>query len=329
MQRPRLIAFCVFLMLMLFGSSIVFSQSVNDAYHEFLRANQQEFYSQTHQERWNEYGQFSFSLFTETHENIQARVDQRKNILGENPSLEESEKYFIDVVFDLNAVKQKMLNDKIKELFPDAQAMQQRRFQLHESLMRQLKSSDNAEDIYFTSNMLSLPPNEIFNTQPDFLELSPEQTKLMNDLQKEMVLKIRLLQASVQQDDVLREIGQLVAKQLKATPEEKEELEQRMKKISMDMYKGIIPQLKDALIEGHENYMRVLTDAQKAKIKSVMDDMPDYMKNLFAAIDKQGGGLSILHNWQPGMGVPDYPNPNREAPRERTNTGGGRAFPGE
>jgi len=40
-----------------------------------------------------------------------------------------------------------------------------------------------------------------------------------------------------------------------------------------------------------------------------------------------GGGLSILHNWQSGMGVPDYPNPNREAPRERTNTGGGRAFP--
>jgi len=29
------------------------------------------------------------------------------------------------------------------------------------------------------------------------------------------------------------------------------------------------------------------------------------------------------------MGVPVYPNPNHEAPRQRTNTGGGRAFPGD
>jgi hypothetical protein len=58
-----------------------------------------------------------------------------------------------------------------------------------------------------------------------------------------------------------------------------------------------------------------------------MDDMPEYMKNLFAAIDRQGGGVSILHNWQPGMGVPDFPNPNREAVRERPR--GERAFPGD
>ena len=86
-----------------------------------------------------------------------------------------------------------------------------------------------------------------------------------------------------------------------------------------------MPQLKEILRKDHENIMRVLTDAQKAKIKAVMDDMPDYMKNLFAAIDKQGGGLSILNNWQPGMGVPGV-NPNREATRERT--GNERPFPG-
>ena len=111
--------------------------------------------------------------------------------------------------------------------------------------------------------------------------------------------------------------------------EKHSEIDLKVRELELDILKDDLPELKAALIEGRESYMRVLTDAQKAKIKAVMDDMPDYMRNLFAAIDKQGGGLSILHNWQPGMGVPDYPNPNREAPRERPRSDGGRAFPGE
>jgi hypothetical protein len=54
-----------------------------------------------------------------------------------------------------------------------------------------------------------------------------------------------------------------------------------------------------------------------------------FLKQKRVVNDKQGGGLSILQNWQPGMGVPDDPNPNREAPRERPRSDGGRAFPND
>jgi hypothetical protein len=72
--------------------------------------------------------------------------------------------------------------------------------------------------------------------------------------------------------------------------------------------------------------MRTLTDAQKAKIKSVMDNMPEYVKNLLAEVGKESGALSGMESWVPGAGVPGIPNPNREAPRQRP--AGGRAFPG-
>jgi hypothetical protein len=71
--------------------------------------------------------------------------------------------------------------------------------------------------------------------------------------------------------------------------------------------------------------MRALTDAQRAKIKAVMADMPDYVKNLLAKVGKENGALSGLESWVPGMSTPGV-NPNREAPRQRP--AGERTFPG-
>jgi len=164
--------------------------------------------------------------------------------------------------------------------------------------------------------------------QPDFLDLTPEQRDSIKAIQKEMNMKIfciRIKSGSEQQEKV-NEIARLQAYSRTLTDEEQDEIKRQVQKMEVDLIKDYVPQLKAIFLEGRESYMRVLTDAQKAKIKAVMDDMPDYMRNLFAAIDKQGGGLSILHNWQPGMGVPGV-NPNREAPRERPRSDGGRAFP--
>ena len=89
--------------------------------------------------------------------------------------------------------------------------------------------------------------------------------------------------------------------------------------------KEVGPQLKKILREGHENFMRALTDAQRAKIKAIMADMPDYLKKRFDDFDKNGGALPGLDSWVPGMGAPGgMTNPNREAPRQRS---GGRTFP--
>ena len=240
-----------------------------------------------------------------------------------------------EIVDDVNWEREYAMHQKIaekeKEIFPDAQKRQQRLFQLREGFSRQVESLSDPHDI----DMLTTAGNYIFRpfAQPSFLELTPEQKDLIKEIQKETSLKIlHIRQKSMrEQTEKQNECIQLSMKLSAATTDEERneignEISRKLDEMSMVMLKDCMPELKAALIEGHENYMRVLTDAQKATIKAVMDDMPDYMKNLFAAIDKQGGGLSILHNWQPGMGVPDYPNPNRELPRERTNTGGGRAF---
>jgi len=100
------------------------------------------------------------------------------------------------------------------------------------------------------------------------------------------------------------------------TDEEREAIAKKFQEHNKDMYREIGPELKRILIKGREDFYRVLTDAQKAKIKAVMADMPDYMKKMLDDMDKGGGALSGLESWGPGMGVPGV-NPNREAPRSR------------
>jgi len=327
MQRHRLIAFCVLLMLSVAGSGFVFSQSVDDAYKTFVESYQDEFFqSQDQQQKWNEYNDFAWPRKSETLKNL---TDHLRELNSSDNTLTEDEraKHLSDFIFDQYFAEHKALNDKTRELFPAAQKIQQRQFQLYESMMRRLQSTDNSEDIYDVFSQTCMP-SSLPNPQPDFLELTPEQIALIKEIQKETAFKSSHLHPFAfgyppEYSELMKKLGEA------KTSEEIKEIRRMMKEMEVERMKENAPEMKAILIQGRESYMRVLTDAQKAKIKAVMDDMPDYMKNLFAAIDKQGGGLSILHNWQPGMGVPDYPNPNREAPRQRTTGGGGRAFPGD
>ena len=338
MNRLCLIVFCVFPAFIV-GSEFGWSQDVFDVLNEFSRMYSNEFSSSQGQtQKWKEYHQL-FGQLTLSDESIKTRSErvgkrflERLETYATRPPEDEIEKILLEVKVD-NSVDydfevQTLLADKMKELFPDSQKIQQRQFQVFEGIMRRLESLGSPDDILYTLRLMDNPPAFV-NTLPDFLELTPEQIELIKTQQKETVLKARLLREENEQPEKIKEIYLWIEKSHKAkTPEEFREISQKLKEINRETAKGIAPQLNEILIQGRENFMRVLTDAQKAKIEAVMADMPDYMKNLFAAIDKQGGGLSILNNWQPGMGVPSVPNPNREAPRERSGSGG-RAFPGK
>ena len=342
MKRPRLIAFCALsismLMLSVAGSGFVFSQELEDAYKNFFQSYNDEFYQQTGDQMplmiQNDYVQFINRIRVENIDTMQRNIgkylEERKNALGRsltmNENMEITQEGWWESEYDLH----QQFAEKEKEMFPDAQERQQRQFQLHDGIMKRVESFGDPADIY---SLIQIENNSTVRSlaQPDFLDLTPEQRDLIKQLQKEMnmkIFRIRIHSGREQQEKV-NEVARLQTYSKTLADDEKDEIERKVQEIKVDIIKDYVPQLKAIFREGRESYMRVLTDVQKAKIKAVMDDMPDYMKNLFAAIDKQGGGLSILHNWQPGMGVPDYPNPNREAPRERTNTGGGRAFPGD
>ena len=339
MKRPRLIAFCVLSMSMLLfvaGSGFALSQELEDAYKNFFQSYNDEFYQQAGEQMplkiQNDYVQFTLRIRVQNIDTMQKSIglyiSERENALGRNLTTEERSEITQEGWWDNEYDLHQQFAEKEKEMFPNAQERQKRQFQLQEGIMKRVESLGDPADIY---SLLQIENNTIVRSlaQPDFLDLTPEQRDLIKEIQKEMNMKIfRIsIKSGREQQEKVNEIARLQEK-LRATQNDDEEndIQRKVQEMKVDIIKDYIPELKAVLIEGRESYMRVLTDAQKAKIKAVMDDMPDYMRNLFAAIDKQGGGLSILHNWQPGMGVPGV-NPNREAPRERTNTGGGRAFP--
>ena len=331
---------CVILMFACSG--VVVSQELQDVFNEFVQGYHNEFASSPEQsQNHREYSLASGQLIMANVQNHNESMQKRLNDLGPSFPLEERNKMVNEILADNQFTLRKQIAEKAREIFSDEQyrKMQQRQFQLRENIMRRLESFNDDEDI-LTLGEIEQSSFYVGDGQPDFLELTPEQRDLIVHQQKDMTIKIRTLLYNQGQMFVNNsqkeffekneEIRQLEEK-LDKIPvemrheEEAEAIQRQIKKIRNDMLKDVFPKLKEILLKSREDYMRVLTDAQKAKIKAVMAEMPDYMKNLFAEIDRQGGGLNILQLWQPGMGVPDFPNPNREAPRERPKSE--RAFP--
>jgi len=323
MSYPRLAAFCVLLMCV--GSGVVWGQSVTDAYVGFTMEYLQEF--QNSSNRLPEYIRFTVEN-TFRPDGLAKMLEQARTLVN-TPSSENARRQLGEAIADEMFQIRQVNANKAKELFPDdlRRKMQTRQFQLAESVMRRLDSLEDANDVFCANSLVM--GGLWLDVLPDFLELTPDQRDLITKLQKnnEVERLFLMSQARVDQIDKYNELHALMEKtNASMNDEEREELFSQISRLEEEVFRHIVPQVKKLTQEYRKNFLRVLTDSQKAKIAAIMADMPDYMKNLFAAIDREGGGLSILHNWQPGMGVPGV-NPNREVPRERTNTGG-RAFPG-
>lgn len=132
----------------------------------------------------------------------------------------------------------------------------------------------------------------------DTLNLTPEQVKKVEALQRQMTT----------------EIFQLVGRLQGASAEEQ---------------LRIRTQIEEVVAKYAKMAEDILTDAQKAKVKKLVEDTPEYIKTRLRQNRNQqnspwrpGPG-----SWQPGEGAPEGGNPNSEA-RPPRNERGGIVFPG-
>ena len=328
------------LLLLVCCSSVLFSQISGDSDKEFNQAFHEDL--QITEGEMIQFGESLQPLFQDMQIRVQARAQAEvpKMMANMSPppaSLEQGMqmgmRLGMEIAMEEMVGMQKPINDKAAEFFSEAgrQKMHLRLFQMKEGLMDRLGTTDNQETIQAAFGMDMM---QLMGGHPDFLDLSPEQRDLILKQQKDSSAEALTIvtQASMKKlfanPGKLGEIQRLAQELQKAeTDEERVEITKKLQDFNKDMFKEIAPELKAILVKGHEDFHRVLTDAQKAKVKAIMVDMPDYMKKKFAEMDEDGGTISGLDSWVPGMGVPGMPNPNREAPRQRTGSGG-RVFPG-
>ena len=322
MSYPRLAALCVLLMIAC-GSGVAFSQPDPETRRQILEDLQ--ITQDDMQGFFESFQPLMSDMVKNAQPKMMAAIMERMKDTSSPPNQDEMVKLSMSIMMDEMAGMQKPFNDKAREFFSEEGRLklQMRVFQAKESLMERLEAMENLDAIQgvFGAEMMFL-----IGGQPDFLELSPEQRDLILRQQKEVSLEHSLLMTS---DSPERHAEyQRLARELNEAQndEERADISRKIQKLQEEKMRNIAPRLKRILLDSHESFMRVLTDAQKAKIKAVMADIPDYMKRLLAELDKGEGGMSGLESWVPGMGVPGV-NPNREATRERTNTGG-RTFPG-
>ena len=331
MKRLLCIAACTILMTAC-CSGLGFSQGGSDD-PEMQRQFFEDF--QTTQAEFEAFGKSLEPLFEEMQKNIQTKamteLPKRMANTSEPMTPERGLRLGMEIAMDEMVNLQQPINDKMRETFSEEQRqkMHTRLFQTKLGLLERIDTTDNPEVL---QGAFGMDVMQLMAGQPDFLELTPEQKELILKQQKETSLEamVVLTEASVksftENPEKLAQLQRLGEEYRKAeTDEQREEIAKKMQEFNKDIMKDPGPQLKKILKEGHENFMRALTDAQRAKIKAVMADMPDYLKKRFEELDKNGDVLGGLDSWVPGMGAPGI-NPRREAPRQRS---GGRTFPGE
>jgi len=176
---------------------------------------------------------------------------------------------------------------------------------------------------------------------PDVVPMTEAQLSELVALQKEVLTEFAGIGLIVREDN-----AELFAEQ--------DALFQEMEKAESEEEKTVIREKIRAIMQKASDLMRepmqksfdkmkskldtLLTAEQKAKLAQIKQDTPEYLKKALAGLLKTGGDEAEpsaawrpgANSWVPGMGAPmDLKSDIREAPRERTRTGGGRAFSGE
>ena len=311
------------------GSGGVFSQMTVDSVKEIRLALFKELHKSEAEMR--QFEELIQPLHEALRTNVQQKIIERMQDASMPVTPEDGMKLGLGFLMDGYIEMQKPFNEKATEFFSEEgrQKIQLWFFQVKMGLMDRLGAIDDPVAIQMASgfNMAHL-----MGGQPDFLELSSEQRELITKQQKETSIEAMSLamQAGMkmmtENPEKAAEMMRLEEERQNAeTDEERDEIDDKLMAFGTEVLKDIAPELKRIALKGHEDFMRVLTDEQKAKIKAVMADMPDYIKNLLAEMDKGNDVSSVLNSWIPGMGVPGI-NPNREAPRERPQRE--RTFPG-
>lgn len=209
------------------------------------------------------------------------------------------------------------------------QKMQLRMFQAMRSVRdNAMKSNDPADTIIAQG----IPQAELMKGRPDFLNLTDKQQQEIQEIQKETFKSIQMTtqkyaQLNMNPDRQKIIMGLEKKMQDAKTDEERQEIGQKLRTIHIELLKDAVPEFKRLLKEGRDKFDAVLTDAQRAKIEEVMDQVPEYLwQQLPQNQGKDRPWRPGLNSWMPGMGAPEGTDDIREArpePKEKN-----RRFPG-
>lgn len=210
--------------------------------------------------------------------------------------------------------------------------MQLRNFQMYHGIMDGIEETDDPLVIAAGSQFGTM---QLVQGYPDFLELTPAQKEELHDMAMENAIEVqrltlestmKFMQENPERFQELAEAGKKItdAKSI----EEQQEIAKGLQGIVAEMYGDKIPELKELVAKNNKKFMSVMTDAQKAKIQKVMDDVPDYIWATFPQNrDKDRPWRPGLDSWMPGMGVPGVGSANRETRQKRSQEK--RTFPGQ
>ena len=248
---------------------------------------------------------------------------------GNTPTPEMGMRYALDeMMLPMGELYQSEMNSHFSA--GQIEKMQLRNFQMTHGIMNGIEQTDDAAVIAAASQFGTM---QLVQGHPDFLELTPAQKEELKTIAMDNAVDVgKLTQESTmkfmqEKPEKLKELTEAVQKMMETdSVEEQQEIAKGMQSLVAEMYGDKIPELKQLIVTNNKKYMAVMTDAQKAKIQKIMEDVPDYIWKTFPQNrDKDRPWRPGLDSWMPGMGVPGSASSTREA--RPTRPEGKKTFP--
>ena len=283
----------------------------------------------TTEDQWQKYQTASDSRAQEAYLDLDRRLKQEFPDVRKTGEIEEYN--------HIQAREQLILTDEVYRIelanhFSPKQVanIQLRGFQSYFGIMKGLDKTDDKDVICDIDAMTMLVPQSY--TAPDFLELSPAQKEEIHKIHQESLVKGTMMREEfvtefMEKNPDIHE--KMQNPESGGSLEQQQELMIQLVNMMDEYYRDQAPRLKKLILERNQKYMALMTDAQKAKIEKVMDDVPDYIWKTFPTNhDKDRPWRPGQGSWMPGMGVPpNLENLNRESRPPRPE--GKKTFPGQ
>jgi len=268
--------------------------------------------------------------------NMAGVVEPYEKFIDDNPWLDHPtrENYVETAELFFNNFVQPVMNDVRSEainFFTEDQyaKMTTRLYQIAETISNPFQENEN--------DLVAVLAGGLVQTilLPEVVSLTKEQLSELSAMQKEIFIDLVVTGLNAI-DDISAEHDALDKEMENAkTEEEKAVINEKLNKISQQISALMQEPIQKATAKIRVKLDTLPTAEQKAKLTQIKEDIPDYLRKILANVIPTdegetsavtGAWLPVINSWVPGMGAPGV-NPNREAPQERTNTGG-RAFPG-
>ena len=284
------------------------------------------------EEQWVQFQRSYIVKIADLQQGAQERVTKRvmeEVEKGNTPTLEMRMRFSIEeLTFPEAEFYQSEMNNHFSA--EQVEKIRVRNFQSFHGAMNGIEKTDDANVIVGISQFGSV---QLTQGHPDFLELTPAQKEELKTIAVDHEVEatklitessMKFWQENPEKLTEMTELTQKISEPNSA--EEIQKIMNRMSSLAAEMHRDIIPELKQLTVGNYKKFMAVMTDAQKAKIQKVMEDVPDYIWKTFPQNrDKDRPWRPGLDSWMPGMGVPDSASTTRETRPARPE--GKKTFP--